>query len=82
MLSVPSVTMKSGSRRRAIMTPFRKPQKTPTARPANMLPAVPYPALPAATMLERPAIDPTERSIPFVMITKVMPTAMTALIDD
>ncbi len=33
-------------------------------------------------MLERPTIEPTERSIPRVIITKVMPTAMIALIAD
>ena len=35
-----------------------------------------------ATMLDRPTMEPTERSMPRVMITSVMPTAMTALIDD
>ena len=33
-------------------------------------------------MLDRPTIDPTDRSMPRVMITSVMPTAITQLIDD
>ena len=62
--------------------PFRAPHISPTAKPAAMPANRLWFITSDATMLDSPTIEPTERSIPRVMITSVMPTAMTALIAD
>ena len=74
--------MKSGSFSLAISTPLTRPQIAPTKRPAKMPSAMLWLMRSEATMLDNPTIEPTERSMPRVMITSVMPTAMTALIED
>ena len=82
MLSMPSVTMKSGSLSLAIISPLIKPQITPNNMPAAIPKKGCEGARLAVIMLVSPTIDPTERSIPRVMMTKVMPTAIIVLIED
>src|SRR6266446_4989807 len=80
---VPSVVMKGMTLRKAMTRPLA----SPTAEPAIMTEEIPA-AMPASsiTMLamqpESAAVEPTERSKPPPMMTKVMPMAITAMIDD
>ncbi len=82
MLNMPNVTMKSGSFSLAIIKPFTRPQVTPNSIPAAIPRNKLCVSMPAVIMLVRPTIEPTERSIPRVMMTKVMPTAIIVLIED
>src|SRR6266540_2337431 len=80
---VPSVVMNGLTLR----NPMTRPLASPTAAPA-MMPAATPAAIPASsiTMLamqpESAAVEPTERSKPPPTITKVMPMAITAMIED
>jgi hypothetical protein len=82
MLIVPRVTMKSGSFSLAINTPLKRPQTNPTRSPAPTPSQRFWGNRLAAIMLLTPTTDPTERSMPLVITTSVMPTAITALIED
>src|SRR5919199_1260374 len=85
MPNVPSVTISAGTRalatRKPLTTPQASPQASAAARPRTMIPA-PSPPTPfmslAATTPENTSTPPTERSIPAVMITYVMPTESTS----
>ena len=81
-LIIPRVEIKGGSLPNVIKRPFTKPQPSPTANPLIMAIGMGSPVCKtlASTTPEKAKIDPTERSIPAVMITKVIPTAMIALI--
>ena len=82
MLSIPKVTIKSGNLSLAIKRPLTRPQAAPTNIPAT-IPSNRFPfSKLAAIMLLRPTTDPTERSIPRVITTKVIPTAIMVLIED
>ena len=82
---VPSVTISAGIFALATRTPLSRPQATPLTRAARMpMKAVPQPCPPtdsmtlAATTLEKTSTEPMDRSMPEVMMTKVMPTPSTA----
>jgi hypothetical protein len=90
MVIPPRVTMNGGRRRRVTPRPCRKPIAVPIARqipsPISQLmppqafgstvvklsPLITY----AAVMAHTARMEPTERSIPAVRMTKVIPTAM------
>src|SRR5262245_15464587 len=80
---VPSVVMNGLTLRKAMTTPLA----SPTAAPA-MMPAATPAAIPASSMTmlamqpESAAVEPTERSKPPPTITKVIPMAITAMIED
>jgi hypothetical protein len=83
--SAPSVTISGGILALAIRKPLSRPQATPATSAARMpRPATPQPSPPtdcitlAATTEEKTRTDPMDRSMPEVMITKVMPTPSTA----
>ena len=83
MPRVPRVTISGGTLALVIRTPLTTPQAVPATRPATSpTPIAPHPPPPTASITlaamtpENTSTDPTERSIPAVMITKVMPTAM------
>ena len=81
-VSEPSVTMNGGSPTNEIRAPFRKPKNRPVSRPAGM-PNRPQPGISeqiTAAMAEAASIEPTDRSMPPVRMTKVMPAASTVLI--
>ena len=82
-VSDPSVTMNGGSPTKAIRAPLRKPKNRPVIRPAGM-PSRPQPGISetiTAAMAEAARIEPTDRSMPPVRMTKVMPAASTVLIE-
>lgn len=77
--SIPRVTTKDGSPPKALMTPFTEPTRAParranTTESAGLRPMVtmncPVSTLTSATT------DPTERSMPPIRMTKVIPTLM------
>ena len=78
----PSVTMKGGNPIPAINAPLATPNTAPVIRPAKTA------SMPnegsfdtiSATMAATARMEPTERSIPPVRMTKVMPAASTVLI--
>src|SRR5262249_38119997 len=80
---VPSVVMKGLTLRNAMTSPLA----SPTAAPA-MIPAITPAAIPASSMTmlamqpDSAAVEPTERSKPPPTMTKVMPMAITAMIED
>ena len=81
----PRVTISGGIFALAIRNPFSDPQTMPETRAARMpIPATPQPSPPtasitfAATTEENTSTEPIDRSMPEVMITKVMPTPRTA----
>src|SRR5918992_3728659 len=85
--SVPSVTISGGTRAFVIRTPFSSPQPSPqpseTASPISTTPQLSPPTAFiafAATTPENTSTDPTDRSIPAVMITYVIPTEITSRI--
>ncbi len=88
MPSEPSVTMSGGIFALAMRKPFSSPQQTPL-RIATRMPtiATPQPSPPiarmtrAATTPENTSTEPTDRSMPAVMMTYVIPTARTARIE-
>src|SRR5687768_3299412 len=82
---LPRVTMSAGILALATRYPFRTPQMAPLTRAAaRPMKTVPQPCPPtdsmtlAATTLENTSTEPMDRSIPDVMMTKVMPTPSTA----
>ena len=82
-VSEPSVTMKGGRLTQAIKAPLRKPKNRPVSSAAGM-PSSPQPGMSEAITpaIEAAArIEPTERSMPPVRMTKVMPAASTVLIE-
>ena len=86
--SVPRVTMSGGTWALATRNPLRMPQKRPTTtatrRPTR---ATPQPSPPSDSIVladttdETTRTEPTDRSMPEVMMTNVIPTAMTAQIE-
>ncbi len=77
--SIPSVTMKGGSAHRTITSPLIRPQNMPAARHAATAAGKGNPRRSRhrpSTAPDRPSTEPTERSIPAVMSTKVMATAI------
>ena len=79
----PRVTMKGGNLKPAIRAPLIAPHTRPPANPAGM-PIRPQPGsfeAITATIAAKARIDPTERSMPEVRMTNVMPAARTTLID-
>ena len=75
--NMPSVAMNGTTRSRVIATPFASPTKPPTAIPAARASVVGHPELiPSAAMTPVSAIvDPTERSMPPLIIMIVIPIA-------
>ncbi len=78
MLIMPRVTTKGAMRPMVISRPLASPQPMPMTSASRMTGRIPAPAfsVPAATAPAMAKIEPTERSIPPVRMTKVMPTAM------
>ena len=79
----PSVTMNGGRPTKAIRAPLRKPKNRPVISAAGM-PSSPQPAISeqiTAAIADAARIEPTDRSMPPVRMTKVMPAASTVLID-
>ena len=82
-VSDPSVTMKGGRRAKAIRTPLTSPRPSPISK-ATGTPSMPQSGIldpRIATIAAAARIEPTDRSMPPVRITKVMPAASTVLID-
>ena len=70
------VTMKAGTLSQEIMQPLRMPQSVPTSMPAITAGATaqpPFITSPTEVIPERATIAPTLRSMPPMMMTKVMP---------
>ena len=85
MPSVPRVTISGGTLALVTSTPLRTPQAVPATSPAASPGRIaPQPSPPTASITlaaitpEKTSTDPTDRSIPAVMITYVMPTARTS----
>ena len=79
MPSVPNVAMKGGSFRRETMTALAAPKSAPTPRPTTTAAGQGTPPPTSATSVT-PTSDmmpPTERSMPPVRMTRVMPKATT-----
>ena len=80
-VSEPSVTIKGGSRKLAISAPLIRPKASPAATDTTIQSeansGMSETISPA--MAEAARIEPTERSMPPVRITKVMPAASTVL---
>src|SRR5690606_19971771 len=86
---IASVTMKGGIRKAVIMTPEKAPAAAQAAMPtrdhivmdtAPASAAPPYSTMPDVATIAASAMRlPTERSMPAVMITIVMPIAMMAM---
>src|SRR5215831_3003164 len=80
---VPSVVMNGLTSRNAMTRPLASPTAAPAAIPASTPAAMPACSITiAATQPASAAVEPTERSKPPPMITKVMPRAITAMIED
>ena len=76
MRYVPSVTMKGATLSRVISSPFTAPHNAPAPTPASRAaPGGQTSSILAITTVTNAMIDATERSIPPVMITKVIPIA-------
>ena len=78
MLSVPSVTMNGGSRRRVMSKPLSRPALVPKAKPISRAatPGTPKSAESLPMMTEvNTAMAPTERSMPAVRMMSVCPMA-------
>jgi hypothetical protein len=79
---VPRVTISGGTLALVMSTPLTTPQAVPATSPATSPAAIASQPPPMASITlaaitpEKTSTDPTERSIPAVMITKVIPTAM------
>src|SRR4051812_13714873 len=85
MPSVPSVTISGGTRAWAVRTPFSAPHARPASsappRPTKIVTQLPPPSLFIALTATTPlntSTAPTDRSMPAVMITNVMPVASTS----
>src|SRR5215510_5118233 len=80
---VPSVVMKGLTLRNAMMSPLASPTAAPARIPAATPAAIPASSMTmAATQPASATVEPTERSKPPPTMTKVMPMAMTAMIED
>jgi hypothetical protein len=64
--------------------PLMQPQATPNPKPkaTARIGGTPLESIDAEITAENAAVDPTDRSIPPVMITRVIPIAKQALIED
>ena len=82
MPNIPSVAMNGTTRRRVMTTPLTTPTSAPTRMPATTAKMTGSPALmPSAVTTPVSAIvEPTERSIPPLMMMSVMPIAPMATI--
>jgi hypothetical protein len=80
---VARVTMIGGIFSKATKIPLPTPKPTPTNRPMRMASGAGTPATisPVVRVPDNAITGPTERSMPPVRITQVMPTAMIALIE-
>ena len=75
------MTMNGGSLRKAINTPFSRPKPKPVNNAAGT-PSQPHPGISeaiSAAIAEAASTDPTDRSMPPVRMTKVMPAPSTVL---
>src|SRR5439155_9134876 len=83
MLIMPSVAMNGGRRPIEIKTPLPIPHTRPTDNPIVNASGIDRPAarLLAITTPENARTEPTDRSIPAVIITNVIPAATTAIIE-
>src|SRR6266699_1419841 len=80
---VPSVVMNGLTPSLAMMRPLARPTAAPAAIPASTPAAIPnFTIVIAAIHPAKAAVEPTERSKPPPTMTKVMPMAITAMIDD
>jgi len=84
MVIVPIVVMNAGMFKNDISTPFTTPVSRPTSRPTSTATAIgrlkSFMQL-AHIMPAKDIIDPTERSMPPVIITNVIPMAISDIID-
>src|SRR5262245_33335678 len=78
--SMPRVATKGGMPTCAIRTPLTSPTASEAARPAPMPTHAEYPAFSTTpvTIADRQRVEPTDRSMPPVMITAVIPIATMA----
>jgi len=79
MVTIPSVTTKGAILPLVINTPFIKPIPPPTRIAATEAMNTPIPLFfikPAAIIPDKAKMEPTERSMPPVRMTKVIPTAI------
>ena len=83
MVMVARVTINGCSFPLDISTPFKAPTTNPTIKATGIaiIESTPLASIIAATAPENPKIEPTDKSIPPVSITKVIPVAITALIE-
>ena len=83
-LMVPRVTMNGCRPSFEIMVPLTTPTATPSRmpRPMAMGTLMPCSMLVVTTIPTRATSEPTERSMPPWMMTRVMPTAIMPLIED
>ena len=80
---VPSVVMNGLTPSLAMIRPLARPTAAPAAMPASTPAAMPnFTITIAATQPASATVEPTERSKPPPMMTKVMPMAITAMIED
>ena len=82
-VSVASVMMKGGRPILTMPKPWKRPMATPTSSVTRMAIQIGKPAfiIMATMTVAKPTTAPTERSMPPVMMTKVWPTAMIAIIE-
>ncbi len=78
--SIASVTTNGGTRTRVTMSPLIAPTTRPTPNPTPTPAQVPQPctSVSAHSTPDNPTTDPTDKSIPAVRITNVIPAAITA----
>src|SRR5207302_4979103 len=83
IVSIARVTMNGATRPLATARPFTTPNPAPAASPARRLNANGTPPFSAPAMIApaRASSEPTDRSIPAVRMTKVIPAAMIALME-
>jgi hypothetical protein len=74
-VSIASVTTKGWMRALAITSPLTRPSSAAVPTPPSSATAVPLPASFAATIPATASSAPTDRSIPPVRMTKVIPSA-------
>ena len=92
MVSMASVATNGGILKRVMVNPLKKPDNEPMIKPAKIAPnkekpmnklrggmEMPFLSNPAVIAPLNAKTEPTERSIPAVRTTKVMPTEMTIL---
>ncbi|GMA84843.1 hypothetical protein GCM10025868_00930 [Angustibacter aerolatus] len=80
-VSPASVTMNGGSRSHEMTTPCTRPTSAAAPSPAPIAAQEPYRAADAERMTASAYVDPTDRSMPPLMITNVMPAAMMPMND-